>query len=32
MIRWVYTDEDPHVVASEYGLLMADLFRALAYY
>lgn len=33
VIRWVInTDEDSHIVAGEYGLSMADLFRALAYY
>jgi hypothetical protein len=30
--RVIDEDEDPHVVAGEYELSMADLFRALAYY
>jgi uncharacterized protein (DUF433 family) len=30
--RVIDTDEDPHVVAGEYGVSMADLFCALAYY
>jgi uncharacterized protein (DUF433 family) len=30
--RVIDEDEDPHVVAGEYALSMADLFRALAYY
>lgn len=30
--RVIDTDEDPHVVAGEYGISMADLFHALAYY
>ena len=30
--RVIDVDEDPHVVAGEYGISMADLFGALAYY
>jgi len=30
--RVIDEDEDPHVVAGEYGLSMADLFTALSYY
>lgn len=30
--RVIGNAEDPHVVAGEYGLSMADLFHALAYY
>lgn len=30
--RVIDAGEDPHVVAGEYDLSMADLFRALAYY
>lgn len=30
--RVIDNDEDPHVVAGEYGLSLADLFHALAYY
>jgi uncharacterized protein (DUF433 family) len=30
--RVIDQDEDPHVVAGEYGISMADLFRALAHY
>lgn len=30
--RVIDGDEDPHVVAGEYDIPMADLFRALAYY
>lgn len=30
--RVIDGDEDPHVVAGEYDLSMADLFHALAYY
>lgn len=30
--RVIDADEDPHVVAGEYDLAIADLFRALAYY
>ena len=30
--RVIDEDEDPHVVAGEYGLALGDLFRALAYY
>ncbi|HET7323666.1 MAG TPA: DUF433 domain-containing protein [Halococcus sp.] len=30
--RVIDASEDPHVVAGEYGISMADLFRALAYY
>lgn len=30
--RIIDADKDPHVVAGEYGVSMADLFRALAYY
>lgn len=30
--RVIDADEDPHVVAGEYGISMADLFRALAHY
>jgi uncharacterized protein (DUF433 family) len=30
--RVIDGDEDPHVVAGEYDLPVADLFRALAYY
>lgn len=30
--RVIDQEEDPHVVAGEYGISMADLFTALAYY
>jgi uncharacterized protein (DUF433 family) len=30
--RVIDAEEDPHVVAGEYGISMADLFGALAYY
>jgi uncharacterized protein (DUF433 family) len=30
--RVIDNDEDPHVVAGEYDVSLADLFRALAYY
>jgi uncharacterized protein (DUF433 family) len=30
--RVIDADEDPHVVAGEYGISMADLFGALAHY
>ncbi len=30
--RVIDTDEDPHIVAGEYDISMADLFYALAYY
>ena len=30
--RVIDNDEDPHVVAGEYDVSMADLFHALAYY
>lgn len=30
--RVIDNDEDPHVVAKEYNISMADLFHALAYY